>query len=510
MAMDVLLPIFVAVPLAASAIAVLLPWRLIRDILHIIVPFAGIFAGIWLFAHTAEHGPIAHNVGLYVGGVAIPFAADTFSAIMLITTSIVAVAANWFATTVGETRARFYPALTLMLITGVNGALLTADLFNFFVFIEVMLLPSYGLIAMTGTWARLASGRIFVLVNLSASTLLVAGVGIVYGVIGSVNIAALQDVVEGNPLVASAMGIVVIAIAVKAGVFPVHTWLPRTYPGTSAAVMGLFSGLHTKVAVYMLYRIWVHIFDMDPTWNWLIVAFMVISMLVGGFAGLAENSIRRVLAYQMVNGMPFILIMMAFTSDDPQRALAAGLLYTLHHMITIAALVLTSGAIEETYGTGMLSKLSGLARREPVVAAVFAAGAFSVVGFPPFSGMWGKALILLEIARVGNIAAWIAIAAIIIASLGALLSMIRVWREVFWGGTMHQRGVSPQLRISPAKIAPALSLIILSVGMFIFAGPLIDATLTATDGLLNTDAYQQAVLGENAIGVPSPSYQGGN
>ena len=196
MAMDVLLPIFVAVPLAASAIAVLLPWRLIRDILHIIVPFAGIFAGIWLFAHTAEHGPIAHNVGLYVGGVAIPFAADTFSAIMLITTSIVAVTANWFATIVGETRARFYPALTLMLITGVNGALLTADLFNFFVFIEVMLLPSYGLIAMTGTWARLASGRIFVLVNLSASTLLVAGVAIVYGVVGSVNIAALQDVVE--------------------------------------------------------------------------------------------------------------------------------------------------------------------------------------------------------------------------------------------------------------------------------------------------------------------------
>lgn len=98
MAPDVLLPIFVAVPLAASALAVLLPGRMLRDILHIIVPFAGIFAGMWLFAHTAEHGTIAHSVGLYVGGVAIPFAADSFSAIMIITTSIVAVAANWFAT----------------------------------------------------------------------------------------------------------------------------------------------------------------------------------------------------------------------------------------------------------------------------------------------------------------------------------------------------------------------------------------------------------------------------
>src|SRR5699024_4435711 len=129
--------IFVAVPLTASVLAVILPSRMMRDLLHIIVPFAGILAGVWLFAHTAEHGTIAHSVGLYVGGVAIPFAADAFSAIMIITTSIVAVAANWFATMVGETRARFYPALTLMLITGVNGALLTADLFNFFVFIEV-------------------------------------------------------------------------------------------------------------------------------------------------------------------------------------------------------------------------------------------------------------------------------------------------------------------------------------------------------------------------------------
>lgn len=506
---DALLPVFVAVPLAASALAVLLPWRMARDLLHIIVPFAGVFAGLWLFAHTAEHGPIAHSVGLYVGGVAIPFAADAFSAIMMITTSIVAVAANWFATVVGETRARFYPALTLMLITGVNGALLTADLFNFFVFIEVMLLPSYGLIAMTGTWSRLASGRVFVLVNLSASTLLVAGVAIVYGVVGSVNIAALQGALAGNGVATVAMGIVIIAISVKAGVFPVHTWLPRTYPGSSAAVMGLFSGLHTKVAVYMLYRIYVHIFDLDDTWNWLIIAVMVISMIIGGFAGLGENSIRRVLAYQMVNGMPFILVMLAFTGDDPQRALAAGLLYTLHHMITVGALVLASGAVEETYGTGLLSKLSGLARRDPLVAAVFAAGALSVVGFPPFSGMWAKAFVIIEIARAGDPAAWLVIAVIIIASLGALLSMVRVWRQVFWGGSMNTRGIAPGLRVSSAKIAPATTLMVLSVAMFLFAGPLIDATLTATDGLLDVAAYQSAVLGENAVGVPSPSYQGG-
>ncbi|MGD7002172.1 monovalent cation/H+ antiporter subunit D family protein [Corynebacterium halotolerans] len=507
--MVTLLPLFVAVPLVSSALAVMAPWKWVRDLLHLAVPAASVLAGVWLFTYTAEHGTMGHNVGLFQGGVAIPFAADEFSAIMIITTGLVAVVANWFATAAGETRSRYYPALTLMLVTGVNGALLTADLFNFFVFIEVMLLPSYGLIAMTGTGARLAVGRTFVLVNLAASTLLVAGVGFVYGVTGSVNIAALQGVAAGNGPAVVAMGMVIVAIATKAGVFPVHTWLPRTYPGTSAAVMGLFSALHTKVAVYMLFRIYVMIFDLDERWNLLIIVVMVISMMIGGFAGLAENSIRRVLAYQMVNGMPFILVMLAFTTGDPQRALAAGLLYALHHMITVGALVLSSGAIEETYGTGVLRKLSGLARRDPLVAAVFAAGAFSVVGFPPFSGLWGKVFIVMEAARAGDWRSWVVIAAIIIASFAALLAMLRVWRTVFWGRPMQ--GVPDTLRVRGSLIAPAATLIVVSVAMFVFAGPLIDAVLTATEGLLDVEGYQQSILGEDPVGVPDMSdLQGGN
>ncbi len=506
--MDWILPLFAAVPLFTAAVTVLLPWRWARDVLHIGIPVLGIGAGAWLFAYTAEHGTIAHNVGLYVGGVAIPFAADTFAAIMIITTMIVAATANWFATLSGETVSRYYAALTLILITGVNGALLTADLFNFFVFIEVMLLPSYGLIAMSGTWSRLAGGRTFVLVNLAASTLLLIGVGIVYGITGTVNIAALQGAAAGNGPVVVAMGLVLIAVGAKAGVFPVHTWLPRTYPGTSAAVMGLFSGLHTKVAVYMLFRIWVNIFDLEARWNWLIIALMLVSMVIGAFAGLAENSIRRVLGYQMINGMPFILIMLAFTADDPQRALAAGLLYTLHHMVTVGALILTSGAVEETYASGLLSRLSGLAHRDPLVAALFAAGSFSIVGFPPFSGMWGKILIVMEIARVADWWAWGVIAVIVIASVGALLSMLRVWRKVFWGKPMQHQPAD--LRVSGRLLAPSALLMAASVAMFFFAGPLIDATLTSTAGLLDVTGYADAVLGENPVGVPDlTNLQGG-
>jgi len=496
----VMLPLFMASGLAGAALAVVSPWRVLRDALALVIPALGTVAGIWLFATTAQHGTIAHSVGLFTGGVAIPFAADALSAVMIVAASIVAFASNWFALVVGETRARFYPALTLMLLGGVYGALLTADLFNLFVFIEVMLLPSYGLITMTGSWSRLAGGRMFVLVNLLTSTVLLIGVSIVYGVIGTVNLAALAGAAKGNGPLTVAMGLVVLALSVKSGLFPVHTWLPRTYPGTSAAVMGLFSGLHTKVAVYALYRIYVVVFDLDQRWAWTIIIFCVVSMLVGSFAGLAEHAMRRIIAYQMVTGMPYIVVMLAFSADDPTRAIAAGLVYMVHHMITVGSLVLTAGAIEETYGTDLLSRLDGLARRDPLVAAVFALGAFSIVGFPPFSGPCGTGLVVTEIARAGDWHAWLVIAVIIVASFGALLSMIRLWREVFWGGNVQ---LPDGLYVPLTKLAPGAALIVVSVGMFIAGGALIDAAMTAASGLLDVSGYQHAILGDvnAAIGV---------
>ena len=506
------LPIFVALPLIVSAITALSPSKKLNDALSILIPAINLAGGIWLYAYTSTHGTIGHVIGKYQGGVGISFGGDQFSAVMLVATMIVAITANWFAIAVGETQARYFTPLTLVLVTGVTGALLTADLFNFFVMIEVMLLPSYGLIAMTGTRHRLLSARTFVLVNLAASTLLLVGVGYIYGVAGAVNIGALRGAAAGNGPITVATGLVIIAVAAKAGVFPVHTWLPRTYPSTSAAVMGLFSGLHTKVAVYMLFRIWVVIFDMDERWNTLIIVIMVISMLIGGFAGLAEDTMRRVLAYQMVNGMPFILVMLAFTAgggEAARYALAAGLLYTVHHMITVGALVLNVGAIEETYGTGTISKLAGIARRDPLTSAVFVAGAFSIVGFPPFSGIFGKVTIMLAAAQPGDWRSWVVITTIIVASFGALLSMMRVWKEVFWGRPMQN--YPEALNVRWRFMLPSASMMLLSLAMFIGAGQMWDVSTTAVDSLLNVDAYSAAVLGADPVGVPNVAeLQGGN
>ncbi|MDO4909547.1 MAG: monovalent cation/H+ antiporter subunit D family protein [Corynebacterium sp.] len=489
-----MLPLFMAIPLAGAAASVIIPWRWLRQTLFIILPILSIIAGSILYHTTTTQGPIGHSIGLYVGGVAIPFVADGFNALMIIATNVVTLSANIFAILSGDAKARFYPALALMLSAGSAGALLTADLFNLFVFIEVMLLPSYALMAMTGTWGRLAGGRTFVLTNLTASTLLLIGATFVYATAGTTNLGALAGAAHVNGSIQAALGIVLLAFVIKAAIFPVHTWLPRTYPSTSASVMTLFSGLHTKVAVYAIFRIFSVTFGLDQRWSWLIVVICVISICVGSFAGLAEATVRRILGYQMIGGMPLILITLAFGS---QNVLAAAIFYMVHHMITMGALLLAAGAIEETYGTGKLVKLDGLARRDKFLAFIFAAASFSIVGFPPFSGMWGKLLLIMGIGEAGNGQAVVSIIAIIVGSFGAMLCMIRLWREVFWGKDMDCEGRIP-LRLT----WPAAAMLACSVAMFIFAGPLTDMMQHASSMLLDSPSYAHAILGDGeAIGL---------
>ncbi|AWT25269.1 Na(+)/H(+) antiporter subunit D [Corynebacterium provencense] len=521
-----LLPFFVVVPLVASAVAALLPWSAARRGLALLVPAAGIAGGGVLLAAVsgpggqAGTGVIATGIGQFVGGVSIPLVADTLSALMIMTTSVVALAANWFAEVVGENRVRFFPSMTLMLLGGVWGALLTADLFNLFVFIEIMLMPSFGLLTMTGTWARLSAGRTFILVNLVTSMCLLAGVGLVYGVVGTTNLAALAGAAGPRASEAGfddgvfgtqwqlwlALGMVLIALCVKSGSTPVHTWLPRAYGFTSPTVMALFSGLHTKVGVYAVLRVYMTVFDGDQRWAQVILGFAVAGMLIGSFAGLGETTLRGVIAYQMVNGIPFILIALAFLSGNAGLMLSAAVFYMLHHMVSAAAMILAAGAVEETYGTGRLRRLSGLMRRDPLVSTVFAAAALSLAGLPPFSGLWGKLLIVLGISADSGWKVWVGLAAVVVASVGALLSLLYAWRKTFWGRPMDPQDMDPSLAVSGRMTLPSAALMAVSVVMFVAVGPVTGWTRDAAAGLIDTTGYVRAVLGdpEEAVGVVLP------
>ncbi|HLS46835.1 MAG TPA: monovalent cation/H+ antiporter subunit D family protein [Ornithinicoccus sp.] len=501
----VLLPLFPVVPLLAAAATVLLRQTAFNRLLTVGVPLLSAAGGVgMLLAHRTEP-VVAHHIGGFAAGIAIPLVSDTFSALMITVTSLTTAATMIFLATTGEDRYRFVPALALMLLAGVNGALLTGDLFNLFVFIEVMLLPSYALIAVTGTWRRLGAGRLFVLVSLLTSTLLLMGVAMLYAAAGTVNLAALAGRASEDPWTGFGVALVLLALAIKAGVVPVHTWLPRAYPATSAGVMALFSALHTKVALYAIYRIYATAYGGEAPWWPLLVVAVALTMVVGAYSTFGESVIRRALAFQMVTGVGHILLGLALFT---QVGIAAGIFYMVHHIVVIGALLLSSGAVEHTYGSGRYDRLRGLIRRDPWVAAVFALGLFSLVGLPPSSGFFGKVgLVQASAATDVPWQQWTYITLIIVASLGSLVALQRLWVAVFFGpdldtyrpdsprtGRGPRTELPPQVRVTGRLLAPGATLLVVSLAMFVGAGIVVPLTVDAAAALLDPTGYSQAVL----------------
>lgn len=502
-----LLPLFVVVPLLGAAFLVVLRRPVIERVLLLAVPVLLGAAAVWLLLFHQSVPVISHAVGGFSDVLAIPFVSDSASAVMLLVTAVSTLAASAFLLLTGESRYRFVPPLVLLLTAGVNGALLTGDLFNLFVWVEVMLMPSYALIAVTGTWRRLGIGRLFVLVNLLTSTVLLIGVGFVYGTAGTVNLAELAGAGSEDPMTAAALAVVLLALAVKGGMVPVHSWLPRAYPATSGGIMALFSALHTKVALYAMYRIVSVTFSEGMPFLAVFAVLVITTILVGAFSTAASSRLRTAMGHQMVAGVGHILLgLVLFT----QLSLTAGLLYLVHHVLTMSALLLTAGAIEHTYGSGRLEHLSGLARRDPWVVAILALGLFSLVGLPPTSGLWGKIGLLgasAEQASTGDVVlGWAAILAMLAASVGSLLGLQRLWRRIAWGDDMTTyrpddartgRGAEvplpAEVRVPWRLALPGAVMMALSLAMFVGIGLLLTVFDTAAIGLLDVDAYVEAV-----------------
>ncbi len=500
-----LLSLLVVLPLTAATVLVVYRRPGVERTLMIGIPALITLAGILLLIEHRTTPVLAHNIGQFPGGVSIPLVSDTFSALMITVTSLTTTVTMTFLTQTHEDRFRFLPALALMLTAGVNGALLTGDLFNLFVFVEVMLLPSYALISITGTWRRLGIGRLFVVVNLLTSTILLVGVGLVYAAAGTVNLAELVGAAAEDPSVGFAVSIVLLALAIKAGVAPVHGWLPRTYPATSAGIMALFSAVHTKVALYGIYRIYSTTYGGEAPWAPIVAFAVALTILVGAYSTFGEHIMRRALAWQMVAGVGHILLGLALFS---QFALAAGIFYMIHHIVTMAALLLTSGAIEQTYGSGRYERLAGIARRDPWIAVVYAFALLSLVGLPPSTGFFAKIGLLQASANAGGWEQWVFITVICLAAIATLFAMQRLWSGVFWGpGMENYRPQSPRggrakrvplpkdLKVRWMVAAPGAFLVCLQLVFFFAAGLLIPVAQRAADDLINLQPYVEAVLG---------------
>lgn len=459
---------------------------------------------IGLLVQAASGPPQVYELGNWAAPFGIVMVLDRLSALMLVLSSLLALLVLVYAAQAWDTRGRHFHALFQFQLMGLTGAFLTGDLFNLFVFFEVLLIASYGLMLHGAGAERLRAGLQYVAVNLTGSTLFLVAVGLIYGVTGTLNMADLALrvplVPEADQGLLRAGALLLLAVfAIKAALVPLHFWLPGTYAAASAPVAALFA-IMTKVGAYSILRVYTLAFGEgagEAAWlaaPWLLPAALV-TMLLGMLGVLAARSLRWLVCFATIGSMGTLLTAFgAFT----EQATAAGLYYLLHSTLVVAALFLLAeqvalrrGAKGDSLGTAPPFPQIGL------LAALFFLAAIAMVGMPPLGGFLGK-LLILDGVRGNPLAPWIWVLVLGTSAL-ALLGFARAGSLLFWKPSALATGPAPAAAPAPPLPLIAVALLLAALVLLtVFAGPVtgyLDATAAQ---LYRPQGYIGAVLGPEA------------
>ncbi len=495
--MRVLLPLPVVLPLLAAGTSLALHrHRWLQRALGLVTLTAVVVASLVLLLEVRADGISVVDVGGWPAPIGITLVADLFAAIMLAvsTAMLLAVLVYAIGHPATDDASRFFHPTYLVLAAGVSLAFLTGDLFNLFVAFEIMLIASYVLITLGGSQEQVRSGMTYVVISLLSSTLFVTAVALVYAATGTVNLADLAGRLDGiDPAIRNALGLTLLVVfGVKAAIFPLFSWLPDSYPTAPSPVTAIFAGLLTKVGVYAIIRTQTLLFPSDGASTVLLV-LAALTMVVGVLGAISQNDIKRILSFHIVSQIGYMILGLGLFTV---AGIAGAIFYIVHHIVVKTTLFLVGGLVEVSAGTGALSRLSGLARRAPVVAALFALPALSLAGIPPFSGFVAKLALVQAGLDVGQ---GLVIGVSLLVSLLTLFSMTKIWAGAFWGEPTEveasdRAGGEGPLRAPRLMVGATAVLVVTSLGIAVGAGPLHDLSSDAASGLMAPDRYVGAVL----------------
>jgi multicomponent K+:H+ antiporter subunit D len=506
-------------PLAAAIVLLLTRRRIslaVRRRLNLGATLLELVAVVWLLSLVTGDGILVYQVGNWPAPYGITLVADRLAVWMLLITALLAVCALYYAAQGTDEGSRHFHPLFQLQLFGLNGAFLTGDIFNLFVFFEVLLLASYGLLLHGGGPARVRAGLHFVVLNLAGSTLFLFAVGTLYGVLGTLNMADLAvKVAETAPAdlgIVRAAGLLLFTVfALKAALVPLYLWLPPAYAGTSAPVAALFA-IMTKVGAYAILRVETLIFGdaagpvahlIEPVL--LPLALLTIAVAVLGV--LSAQGLRRQTAYLVVLSVGTLLTAFALGTRE---GIAAGLYYLPHSTFATAALFLLADVVAR--GRGALDDRLDPGPAVPAAAMVggmFFLLAVLIAGLPPLSGFLGKWM-LLQAALDQPGMPWV-YAVVLTAGLLTIVALARSGSLLFYRSTSAlqadgsvmvpaARGEADSGGRAVAgpdwpRLAPVLGLVGLCLLLVIAAGPVTDFIAAMAEALLAPERYVEAVLG---------------
>ena len=467
-------------------------------------------ATLTLLARASDGGVDVYLLGDWPSRIGIVLMSDRLSALMVTTTTLLAIPALMYASAGWDRRALHFHALFQMQLAGLNGAFLTGDIFNLFVFFEVMLIASYGLLLSGARGERISAGMHYVVFNIAASTLFLIALGLVYGLFGTLNMAELAVRVrevapEDVALARAACGLLLVVFCAKAALLPMYLWLPETYARAPAAVAALFVIL-TKVGLYSVLRTGTLIFgdDAGPLAGFAreaLLVFGLVTMLQAGLGVVGAMRLRIGASYLvlMSSGMLFI----AFALATP-GTIAAGLYYLPHSCFGAAALFLLAHIVQRERAQAGDRVLPMAPPMPCLTGFIYLLVAVSLVGLPPLSGFIGKFLLLDAVPPEDTAAVY---AVVLGSSLLALIGLTRTGTRLFWrtGGEAEGDADAPvpqpagPPKVSRLEFAATALLIGYGIAMTLAAGPVLRYTTAAAEQLLSPGDYVQEVRGTTPV-----------
>jgi multicomponent Na+:H+ antiporter subunit D len=425
----VLIPLFVALPLAVALLTQLLARE--RPAL------AGLLTNVTMLGLVLMSCLTIGGSGLYhLGGwptpIGIDLRLDSLATLLLLVINIVGLAVALYSVDYMRryTASGHFYGLFLLMVTGMNGVVLAGDLFNLYVFLEVAAVASYSLVAFGCAHEELEASFKYIVLGSLSSALILIGVALVYGITGTLNMAHMATRIAGTGMNAPlllAFGLFIVGFSFKAALVPFHAWLPDAHPAAPAPVSAMLSGVLIKaLGIYVLARLAFNVFGAADSELSLLRWLGVLSMIAGGLLAAGQNDIKRLFAYSSISQVGFIVLGLGLGTP---LGLVGALYHLVNHAMFKSLLFLNAGAVEYATGTRNLRKLGGLNKALPVTGATSLVGSMSIAGIPPFNGFWSKLIIIIACIEAG----FYGFAAVAVAiSIVTLAYQLKVQRLAFF------------------------------------------------------------------------------
>jgi multicomponent Na+:H+ antiporter subunit D len=489
-----IIPLFVAIPLGSAFIISLLKNKKFADFWANVCTFSLLYLSIysvWLLKST---NTLVYKVGGWIPPIGITLVLDYLTVFLLITVNLVAFFSTVYSVSyMGKytSKDKFY-SLFLLMVAGMNGVIITGDVFNLFVFLEIASIASYALVAFGVESEELEASFKYMVLGGVASAFILLGIVFLYSYTSSLNMADISLVLQSkgsNQTILFISVLFIVGFGLKAAIVPFHAWLPDAHPSAPAPISAMLSGVLIKaLGIYAMARIFFNVLGITQSVFDILIVLGAISMIVGALLAIGQSDFKRLLAYSSISQIGYIIIALGIGTPF---ALLGALFHLFNHAVFKSLLFLNSGAVVYATGTRDLKKMGGLSRQMPVTGSTNLVGSLSISGIPPLSGFWSKLIIILAAVNAGR--PYTALI-LVLVSIVTLAYYLKVQKEAFAGNLKAGLSKVKEVPLTMKTSMVILSLICIIGGLLILPGIREQLLQPATDVLVRGTDYAKIVM----------------